>query len=132
MNTGILLHYIETFPGVVVVITNLKDKIDPAFFRRFKFILEFTKPSVQERLKLWRLLIPTETPLASNVDLLSLAQRYEFCGGNIKTAVFRAASRAALRANPNDRILTMEDLRKACEEEHGKDALNLASSSMYV
>lgn len=33
---GILLHLVETFPGVCVIITNLKDRIDSAFLRRMK------------------------------------------------------------------------------------------------
>jgi SpoVK/Ycf46/Vps4 family AAA+-type ATPase len=132
MNIGILLHHIETFSGVVIVVTNIKDRIDNAFFRRFKFILEFTKPSVQERVKLWKLLIPSEAPLASNVDINLLAQRYDMCGGNIKTVVFRAASRAALRRNVSERVITMEDLVKSCEEEIGKDNNNRVALSMYT
>ena len=33
-NVGVLLHLIETYPGVSVVITNHRDQIDAAFFRR--------------------------------------------------------------------------------------------------
>jgi SpoVK/Ycf46/Vps4 family AAA+-type ATPase len=133
MNVGILLHHIETFSGVVVVITNLKDRIDNAFFRRFKFVLEFPLPSAEERLRLWRLLIPKEAPLSANVDLNYLANQYDgFTGGNIKTAVFRAASRAALRAKLDQRVITMEDLKKAAEEESGKDLSKKAgANSMF-
>ena len=40
-------------------------------------------------------------------------------GGNIKSAIFRAASRAALRPE-KDCKLKMEDLDEAAEEEMGK------------
>lgn len=80
-NVGILLHHIETFPGVVIVITNLRQRIDTAFFRRFKFVLDFPRPTAAERVKLWRLLIPKEAPLAPGVDLSVLANRFDFCGG---------------------------------------------------
>ena len=43
-----------------------------------------------------QLLIPEETPLDKGVDFDHLAH-YEMTGGNIKSVVFRAASRAALR-----------------------------------
>jgi hypothetical protein len=33
---GILLHLVETFNGVCIIITNLKERIDPAFHRRMK------------------------------------------------------------------------------------------------
>ena len=43
-------------------------------------------------------------------------------GGNIKSAIFRAASRAALRPE-KDRKLKMEDLDEAAEEEMGKTSM---------
>lgn len=44
-----------------------------------------------------QLIIPDEAPLADDVDYEQLAQ-FEMAGGNMKGAVFRAASRAALRS----------------------------------
>lgn len=43
-----------------------------------------------------QLLIPEETPLGSGIDFQRLSN-HEMSGGNIKSAIFRAASRAALR-----------------------------------
>ena len=40
LNVGLLLQYIENFSGICVVITNMKESIDEAFFRRFRFVLE--------------------------------------------------------------------------------------------
>src|SRR3546814_19842819 len=65
MNVGILLHHIETFSGVVVVINNMRERIDHAFFRRFKFVMEFPVPDMDHRKKLWRLLLPSEAPMRS-------------------------------------------------------------------
>ena len=42
-------------------------------------------------------------------------------GGNIKSAIFRAASRAALRSGKNH-TLKMADLEEAAEEEMGKSS----------
>ena len=42
------------------------------------------------------MIIPEEVPLAEDVDFEKLAW-FDMTGGNIKNAVFRAASRAALR-----------------------------------
>jgi SpoVK/Ycf46/Vps4 family AAA+-type ATPase len=131
-NVGILLHHIETTPGVVIVITNLKDRIDNAFFRRFKFVLEFPKPNGNERHEMWKLMIPSEAPLSKDVDLSVLANRFDFCGGNIKSAVFRAASRAALRASSEDRIIRMEDLVRSCEEETSKTSNPHSATTMSM
>ena len=48
--------------------------------------------------------------------------RHEMSGGNIKSAIFRAASRAALRPE-KDRKLKMEDLEESSEEEMGKTSM---------
>ena len=41
-------------------------------------------------------MIPSETPLADDVDFERLS-RHEMCGGSIKSTVYRAAANAALR-----------------------------------
>jgi SpoVK/Ycf46/Vps4 family AAA+-type ATPase len=130
MNVGILLHYIESFSNIVIIITNLKDKIDNAFFRRFKFILNFTKPLLKEREILWKLLMPEEAPIAKDVDFAQLANKYDFTGGDIKVVIFKAASRAALRTNSSDRVINMIDLTKACDEENEHQVL--ITNSMYI
>lgn len=131
---GILLHYMETFPGVVVVITNVREQIDTAFFRRFKFVIDFPRPTAVERKQLWKLLIPVEAPIAADVDYDLLSRKYDMAGGNIKSAVFRAASRAALRPASVDRVICMLDLTKACDEEQDKEQsriTNAMRTAMY-
>jgi len=89
---GILLYHMERFPGIVVVTTNLIGNIDEAFFRRFRFVVEFTLPSVSLREKLWRVHLPAKAPLHKDVDFPELAQRFNFSGGVIKNSCFKAAS----------------------------------------
>ena len=69
-----------------------------------------------------QLLIPQETPLSEDVDFDRLSQ-FEMSGGDIKSAIFRAASRAALRPE-RERKLCMEDLLSAANEEVGKGSRN--------
>ena len=78
-----------------VLATNYKHNIDPAFFRRMKFIVEFQFPDVATRKVLWETTIPKTTPLAEDVDIDFLAQRFEFVGGNIKNCILNAAFLAA-------------------------------------
>lgn len=118
MNVGLLLHHMEAFNGVVIVITNMKQAIDEAFFRRFRYALDYTMPSVALRKKLWRALVPAECPVHSDVDYDILANNYEFCGGFIKNIIFKVASRVALRSD--NRVLTMNDFLLGCEEERAK------------
>jgi SpoVK/Ycf46/Vps4 family AAA+-type ATPase len=131
MNVGLLLQYIEHHPGVCIVITNMKEAIDDAFFRRFRFVLDFEMPDASQREALWKLLIPKECPLASDVSLCDLASRYEMCGGDIKNALLRAATAAALRSEEMERKVTMNDLTSACDAETLKTGDKKRAMTMY-
>ncbi len=93
--TALLLQEVEAYDGVSVLATNYKHNIDPAFFRRMKYIVEFQFPDPDTREMLWRTTIPKGTPLAEDVDIRFLAERFEFVGGNIKNCILNAAFLAA-------------------------------------
>ena len=68
----------------------------------------------------FQLIIPEEVPLAEDVDFEILA-RFDMTGGNIKSAVFRAASRAALKGEGEQRLLlnnhsSSAERRRGCDE----------------
>ncbi len=132
MNVGLLLQYIEAFNGVCIVVTNMKEMIDQAFFRRFRFVLEFERPTGKQRRLLWQKVLPKECPLEKDVDFGVLADRYELSGGQIKSIVLRAATRAALREE-SKRILNQSDLETSCKEELEKDGSGKShASNMYI
>ncbi|MBO5622199.1 MAG: ATP-binding protein, partial [Butyrivibrio sp.] len=93
--TALLLQEMEAYDGVCVLATNYKHNIDPAFFRRMKYIVEFQFPNVDTREMLWKTTIPKDTPLADDVDIRFLAEKFEFAGGNIKNCILNAAFLAA-------------------------------------
>ncbi|MDD2973313.1 MAG: ATP-binding protein [Lachnospiraceae bacterium] len=93
--TALLLQEVEAYDGVSVLATNYKHNIDPAFFRRMKYIVEFQFPDPDTRLMLWETTIPKTTPLAEDVDLRFIADKFEFVGGNIKNCILNAAFLAA-------------------------------------
>ena len=93
--TALLLQEMEAYDGVCVLATNYKHNIDPAFFRRMKYIVEFQFPNEDTREMLWRTTIPKNTPLADDVDVRFLAEKFEFAGGNIKNCILNAAFLAA-------------------------------------
>ena len=93
--TALLLQEVEAYDGVSVLATNYKHNIDPAFFRRMKYIVEFQFPDPDTREMLWRTTIPKDTPIAEDVDIRFLAEKYEFVGGNIKNCILNAAFLAA-------------------------------------
>ena len=60
--TSYLLQRMEEYDGLVVLATNLKNNIDPAFTRRLRFIVNFPSPDANDRENLWRNVLPENTP----------------------------------------------------------------------
>ncbi|HYC31285.1 MAG TPA: ATP-binding protein [Gemmatimonadales bacterium] len=99
---NVLLHELETFPGVVIFATNLAANIDPAFERRIRTHILFEMPNQTERERIWRVqLHARKTPLADDVDFAALAEAYPRSGGDIKNAVLKAAQIATTEPGPD-------------------------------
>src|SRR5215211_1269311 len=99
---NVLLHELESFPGVVIFATNLAANIDPAFERRIRTHILFEMPNAEERERIWRVqLHARKTPLADDVDFKALAEAYPRSGGDIKNAVLKAAQIATLEPGPD-------------------------------
>ena len=99
---NVLLHELESFPGVVIFATNLAANIDPAFERRIRTHILFEMPDVEERERIWRVqLHARKTPLANDVDFRALAEAYPRSGGDIKNAVLKAAQIATVEPGPD-------------------------------
>jgi len=119
MEVNYLLQRIEEYEGISLLTTNFPRSIDEAFKRRLSFRITFPFPDVQARTQLWQVLLPPELPVAADLDLAWLAERYEMAGGNIRNAVLRAAFLVAEERRP----VEMEDLARAADleyEEMGK------------
>lgn len=127
INVGLLLQSIENSRCTCIVITNQKAAIDNAFLRRFQYVVDFKQPTSHEREKLWEAIIPEECPLADDVSLERLAHCFELSGGDIKSAVIRAATRAALRPKVYERVVSMKDLEDSCREEQAKKSISSAA-----
>jgi len=99
---NVLLHELETFPGIIIFATNLAANMDPAFERRIRTHILFEMPNVDERERIWRVqLHPHKTPLAEDVDFRALAEAYPRSGGDIKNAVLKAAQIATTEPGPD-------------------------------
>ena len=102
LTVNVLLRELETFNGIVIFATNLAANFDPAFERRIRAHVLFEMPGPEERARIWELQIhPRKTPLAPDVDFRQLAERYTMTGGDIKTAVLKAAALAAAEPGPD-------------------------------
>ncbi len=95
IEVGFLLQRLEVFGGVVVLATNLRSNLDPAFTRRMQFIVDFPMPQRDEREALWRRNLPQRDWQEDGLDLGMLAERFRLAGGNIRNAAVAAAHLAA-------------------------------------
>jgi len=89
-----LLQRIETYRGLVVLATNAKASMDPAFLRRLRFVVTFPFPGARERHRIWELTIP---PARRGADLeLDRLANLSLTGGHIRNiglnALFLAAA----------------------------------------
>ena len=116
LQVGYLLQRIETYPGLVILSTNLMSNLDKAFLRRFRFVIEFPFPTSEERLRLWRQIFPAQVRLNANVDLTALAEKASLSGGHIRNAAISAAFLAARDGTD----VTMTHLVKSVGREYEK------------
>ena len=77
---NILLQAMEDIDGIMIATTNLTCNLDPAFDRRFLYKVEFHQPSVEAKTHIWQSFLPS----LSEADALTLANRYDFSGGQIE------------------------------------------------
>ncbi|MCH5322723.1 MAG: ATP-binding protein [Helicobacter sp.] len=96
---NIFLEQIEHFDGILIATTNLLETIDTAFSRRFNYKIEFKKPNLEERLKLWERLLPKNAPFEENFNLKTLAE-FSLTGGQIALVVKNTAYVIASQKNP--------------------------------
>jgi SpoVK/Ycf46/Vps4 family AAA+-type ATPase len=111
-----LLQRMETYPGAVVLATNFRQNIDDAFLRRLDFVVDFPFPEVPDRERIWRLVLPSGAPLASDVDTAALARQFKLSGGGIRNASLAGAFIAA----DDGGVVTMRHLRQGVALEYAK------------
>ena len=90
-----LLQRMDAYPGAVILATNFRQNMDDAFLRRLDFVVDFPFPEADDRERIWRLVLPSQAPVADDVDLGFLANQFKLSGGNIRNASLAAAFAAA-------------------------------------
>ncbi|PXX60823.1 ATPase family protein associated with various cellular activities (AAA) [Nocardia tenerifensis] len=88
-----LLQRMESYRGLAILATNMRDAVDRAFLRRLRFVVNFPFPSAEDRERMWRLAFPADTPVGA-LDYARLA-RVSLTGAAITDAALGAAFRAA-------------------------------------
>ncbi|MDB5269657.1 MAG: family ATPase [Hymenobacter sp.] len=116
-----LLQKVEEYDGLVVLASNLKGNLDPAFARRFQAMVPFSLPTPTERLSLWQRTLPAQDRLADDLRPELLAPRYELSGAAILNVVQFAILRTLGRGPDNDQRLTLADITEGIRLEYQKE-----------
>lgn len=106
---NILLEEIENLDGILIATTNLSNNMDSAFERRFLFKIEFHKPEVETRAKIWKSMINE----LSDDDTIRLAQKYDFSGGEMENISRKSVVDYILNGNAP----TFEQVDRFCSQE---------------
>ncbi len=119
-----LLQRMESYRGLAILTTNLKESLDISFMRRLRFIVSFPFPDATQRAGIWRHIFPAETPTA-DLDAAKLAQ-LNVAGGNIRNIALHAAFLAA----EDDGPLTMAHLLIAARGEYAKQGKSVTEAEI--
>ncbi|BFU95598.1 MAG: ATPase AAA [Nitrospira sp.] len=116
IEVGFLLQKMEEYEGVVILATNFRKNMDDAFVRRLQSTVEFPFPSVEDRLRIWQGLWPSETPRSPDLTLAFMASQFEISGGHIRNIALAATFLAAEEQTP----VRMKHLLAATRREYQK------------
>ena len=106
---NILLEEMEKLDGIIFATTNLCNNMDKAFERRFLFKVEYEKPSLEARKKIWGCKLPE----LCESDLERLADRYDFSGGEIDNIVRKCEMTEIIKGT----LPAYDEIAELCENE---------------
>ena len=107
---NIILQEMENLDGIMIATTNLQENMDKAFERRFLYKIKFEKPTEEARRHIWHTMIPE----LSELDVHTLASKYDYSGGQIENIARHYAIDNILHGQDDD-VLPM--LIRHCDNE---------------
>ncbi|MCG8421917.1 MAG: ATP-binding protein [Proteobacteria bacterium] len=113
-----LLQRIETFDGLTILASNLKENLDNAFARRFESMIYFPVPRPEERLRLWKQGFSAKAKLDDALDLDQIARDHVLTGGSIMN-IIRYVSLQALKEG--NRKIAPDDVLQGIRREYAKE-----------
>jgi len=119
-----LLQRMESYHGLAILTTNMKQALDQAFLRRIRFVVQFPFPDAAQRAEIWRRIFPPATP-TEGLDMARLA-RLNAPGGHIRNIALNAAFLAADEGTP----VRMSHLLHAARVEYAKHEKTLTDAEI--
>lgn len=106
---NIILQEMEDLDGILIATTNLTCNFDSAFERRFFCKIEFHKPDVEVKAKIWRSMLKD----ISADEALQLAAHFDFSGGQIENIARKRTVDYIL----SGKHASLEDIENYCRAE---------------
>ncbi|HEX5732112.1 MAG TPA: ATP-binding protein [Blastocatellia bacterium] len=126
-DTSYLLQLLEEYSGIIILSSNKKQNIDPAFIRRMRYVFEFSRPEAVERRRIWRQVIGElsgpETLSRLEATVEKLATDLDMSGAQIKNAVLGSLFVARRGREP----LAMSHLLRGVDRELSKEGRALGA-----
>jgi hypothetical protein len=124
IEVGYLLQRMESYGGLAILTTNMKQNLDQAFMRRLRFVVDFPFPGAAERAAIWATVFPEKLPKEA-FDARQLA-RMNLAGGAIRNVALNAAFLAAADGG----MVKAEHLLAAARSEYAKLEKPLTASEV--
>jgi hypothetical protein len=112
IESSMLLQCVEQYSGVSILATNNYSAMDPAFIRRFKYLVNFHMPDADLRLEIWKSMLLPDIPVAEEVNLKWFAEQFPLSGAYIKNIVLTAAFLAAEEGTAVNNLFLLMGLKQ--------------------
>lgn len=106
---NIILQEMESLDGIMIATTNLTSNLDKAFERRFLYKIEFERPTLEAKSKIWQAMMPE----LNESDAETLAKKYDLSGGEIENVVRKIEVHNILY----NQECTLSQIEEMCENE---------------
>lgn len=117
LEVSYLLQRLETYSGLTILASNIKDNLDSALTRRFQAMIQFSRPGSEELLSLWKRLLPSAFSYDESIDFAPF-DKYKLTGANISNVLKYACLEAVEQETT---IISREMVRLALRDELSKE-----------
>lgn len=124
-----LLQRVESFNGIVILASNLKEHMDEAFKRRVLSWVFFPRPDAEERKRLWEIHLPDSFEFENEALLDHLSEKYELTGSHIGNVIKLSCIKAL---SQDTKILTAAIVEPYIADIYKREGINRASQRTQI
>ena len=106
---SLILQHMEDFEGILFGTTNIWERLDKSYERRFLYKVLFENPEFETRFKIWKY----KLPLLTDKDTQFLSETFNFSGGQVDNVVKKTLLTQILTGKNPD----LKEIMGFCDEE---------------